>query len=183
MVRFFSVFYLCLFNCSKKSNHAIPILIHIPLSLFIVHCSSLSNRVLVYAHQIQYYNHKIIAFNFFPLFFSHPTTREALPRLDNYRLSLRTFKRPSISLLHGEVLEHITVSFTRSLFFFSHFWSLLLWIKAKEKSTGFGSKHHKEQLLLNSFLYDVLLPLLNSYSMFVNQWTLLHVRLTFAIKL
>lgn len=36
--------------------------------------------------------------------------REALPRLDNYRLSLRAFKRPSISLLHGEVLEHIPVS-------------------------------------------------------------------------
>lgn len=36
--------------------------------------------------------------------------REALPRLDNYRLSLRAFKRPSISLLHGEVLEHISVS-------------------------------------------------------------------------
>ncbi|XP_055308822.1 bumetanide-sensitive sodium-(potassium)-chloride cotransporter-like, partial [Sitodiplosis mosellana] len=38
--------------------------------------------------------------------FTH-ITREALPRLDNYRLSLRAFKRPSISLLHGEVLEHI----------------------------------------------------------------------------
>ncbi|XP_031623786.1 bumetanide-sensitive sodium-(potassium)-chloride cotransporter [Contarinia nasturtii] len=38
--------------------------------------------------------------------FTH-LTREALPRLDNYRLSLRAFKRPSISLLHGEVLEHI----------------------------------------------------------------------------
>lgn len=36
--------------------------------------------------------------------------REALPRLDNYRLSLRAFRRPSISLLHGEVLEHIPVS-------------------------------------------------------------------------
>lgn len=43
----------------------------------------------------------------FPLLRIH---REALPRLDNYRLSLRAFKRPSISLLHGEVLEHIPVS-------------------------------------------------------------------------
>lgn len=40
----------------------------------------------------------------------HFIFREALPRLDNYRLSLRALKRPSISLLHGEVLEHISVS-------------------------------------------------------------------------
>lgn len=43
-------------------------------------------------------------------FFLFSDFREALPRLDNYRLSLRTFRRPSISLLHGEVLEHIPVS-------------------------------------------------------------------------
>lgn len=43
--------------------------------------------------------------------------REALPRLDNYRLSLRAFKRPSISLLHGEALEHIPVSILFYLFF------------------------------------------------------------------
>lgn len=49
---------------------------------------------------------------FFQLFFF---CREALPRLDNYRLSLRAFKRPSISLLHGEVLEHIPVSSKQSL--------------------------------------------------------------------
>lgn len=36
--------------------------------------------------------------------------REALPRLDNYRRSIRALKRPSLGLLHGEALEHIQVS-------------------------------------------------------------------------
>lgn len=56
-----------------------------------------SNAYFVFSH-----NNLLFTFIFY--------YREALPRLDNYRLSLRTFKRPSISLLHGEVLEHIPVS-------------------------------------------------------------------------
>lgn len=36
--------------------------------------------------------------------------REALPRLDNYRQSVRALRRPSLSLLHGEALDHISVS-------------------------------------------------------------------------
>lgn len=34
-------------------------------------------------------------------------TREALPRLDNYRNSRRALKRPSLGELHGEIKERV----------------------------------------------------------------------------
>lgn len=34
-------------------------------------------------------------------------TREALPRLDNYRISKRALKRPSLGELHGEIHEKV----------------------------------------------------------------------------
>lgn len=39
-------------------------------------------------------------------------TREALPRLDNYRISKRGLKRPSLGELHGEIKEMVSKFYT-----------------------------------------------------------------------
>lgn len=41
--------------------------------------------------------------------------REALPRLENYRRSLRALKRPSLGRLHGEEYEINQVSIIKKL--------------------------------------------------------------------
>lgn len=114
----------------------------------LVHCS-LSGRALFLLSCNN--NHKIIAF-FSVFLFLHTPNREALPRLDNYRLSLRTFKRPSISLLHGEVLEHIPVSLLNGICCFQIvYW---LWMQKEMKRAGdwhLGPEHHNKERLQNSF--------------------------------
>lgn len=46
-------------------------------------------------------------------------TREALPRLDNYRISKRALKRPSLGELHGEIHEKvICLAFNGRIFLF-----------------------------------------------------------------
>lgn len=44
------------------------------------------------------------------LFYFQFNCREALPRLENYRRSLRALKRPSLGILHGEDFEINQVS-------------------------------------------------------------------------
>lgn len=41
--------------------------------------------------------------------------RETLPRLDNYRISMRNLKRPSIGELQGEAADQVSLEWDRKI--------------------------------------------------------------------